>query len=202
MYPDRPNRPGQLSLHFSFFCSSLLGRASIFQKLSGAVLANGSCRLKHPRKTEQSRPREKVMQPSVLNIFRKAAAQNSRDKGKTAGKIHCPNKRLYRDGKSSFNIQNAAPAGASPQWKGQCPACQEWNTLELVQQESRIQQYDTDNTPVPLSQVSSKRHQPYKSGIRALDHILGNGLVPGAAIPLGGEPGIGKSTLPCRWPRP
>ncbi|MFG6375319.1 MAG: DNA repair protein RadA, partial [Desulfovibrio sp.] len=89
----------------------------------------------------------------------------------------------------------SACGAASPQWKGQCPACQEWNTLELVQQESRIQQYDTDNTPVPLSQVSSKRHQPYKSGIRALDHILGNGLVPGAAILLGGEPGIGKSTL-------
>lgn len=89
----------------------------------------------------------------------------------------------------------SACGAISPQWKGQCPACQEWNTLELVQQESKIQQYDTDNAPVPLSQVSSKGHQPYKSGIRALDHILGNGLVPGAAILLGGEPGIGKSTL-------
>lgn len=89
----------------------------------------------------------------------------------------------------------SACGAISPQWKGQCPACQEWNTLELVQQESKIQQYDTDNAPVPLSQVSSKGHQPYKSGIRALDHILGNGLVPGSAILLGGEPGIGKSTL-------
>lgn len=48
---------------------------------------------------------------------------------------------------------------------------------------------------MPLSSVSRSGHKPYGSGIDALDRVLGSGLVPGAAILLGGEPGIGKSTL-------
>ena len=89
----------------------------------------------------------------------------------------------------------------SAQWRGQCPRCREWNTLEAVQTStsasggtisskgrvsSRIQ---------PLAQVAGSDHCAFGTGLEALDRILGRGFVPGAAILVGGEPGIGKSTL-------
>lgn len=95
--------------------------------------------------------------------------------------------------KSSYKCRSCGML--SPQWKGQCPACGEWNTLEEVKQQAAKIDFLTDNEPVSLAAVSNSGHIPYKCGIEALDHILGNGLVPGSAILIGGEPGIGKSTL-------
>ena len=54
---------------------------------------------------------------------------------------------------------------------------------------------DTSSRPIPLREVQDAGHEPYGSGLKALDRVLGKGLVPGAAILVGGEPGIGKSTL-------
>ena len=89
----------------------------------------------------------------------------------------------------------------SAQWKGQCPKCHEWNTLELtrVAQASTAKQAGRIVSPSsriqPLSHVSSHDHSAFGTGLDALDRILGRGFVPGAAILVGGEPGIGKSTL-------
>ena len=87
------------------------------------------------------------------------------------------------------------------QWRGQCPGCHEWNTLQAAAQPKALSRSNTrvsvpaGNRPVPLQNVAETGHHPYPSGIASLDRVLGKGLVPGAAILIGGEPGIGKSTL-------
>ena len=88
----------------------------------------------------------------------------------------------------------------SLQWKGQCPSCREWNTLEIaVKTSSPVKSALTlssgSSRPVPLHEVTEEGHAPYPTGLKALDRVLGKGFVPGAAILVGGEPGIGKSTL-------
>ena len=87
------------------------------------------------------------------------------------------------------------------QWRGQCPGCHEWNTLQAAAQPKALSRSTSrvsvpaGNRPVPLQDVAETGHHPYPSGIASLDRVLGKGLVPGAAILIGGEPGIGKSTL-------
>ena len=90
------------------------------------------------------------------------------------------------------------------QWRGQCPGCHEWNTLQASVQarsagKARASVAAGGETPagrpVSLRDVEDSGYEPYGSGLQALDRVLGNGLVPGAAILVGGEPGIGKSTL-------
>ena len=90
----------------------------------------------------------------------------------------------------------------SPHWRGQCPGCQAWNTLvaearpAAARGGARAPAHTGDHTrPRVLSEVADGEHQPFPSGLGALDRVLGNGLVPGASILVGGEPGIGKSTL-------
>ena len=88
------------------------------------------------------------------------------------------------------------------QWRGQCPGCREWNTLQAAAQPRAAAARPASaaarmpgSRPQPLRDVSDSGHTPYASGIEALDRVLGKGLVPGAALLVGGEPGIGKSTL-------
>ncbi len=86
----------------------------------------------------------------------------------------------------------------SPQWKGQCPNCKEWNTLELAtvkKTNSFIKKAIKSNKAIVLHEASFDNHANFGCGLEALDKILGNGFVPGSAILVGGEPGIGKSTL-------
>ena len=77
----------------------------------------------------------------------------------------------------------------------------EWNTLQAAAQPKALSRSNprvsvpAGNRPVPLQDVAETGHHPYPSGIASLDRVLGKGLVPGAAILIGGEPGIGKSTL-------
>ncbi len=92
-------------------------------------------------------------------------------------------------------------------WHGKCPTCQEWNTLEVVQ--TRLSSKNASKggslggralsmpsaAPIPLGDVDDQGHEAFGSGLEALDRVLGQGFVPGAAILVGGEPGIGKSTL-------
>ena len=108
---------------------------------------------------------------------------------------------------SSKDVYICSTCGArSLQWKGQCTSCQEWNTLEVRQEVSAKKSGKSAKSgfgqsssfaakPMPLHQVSTDHETPYGTGVNDLDHILGKGLVPGAALLLGGEPGIGKSTL-------
>ena len=97
----------------------------------------------------------------------------------------------------------SACGARSPQWRGQCPSCREWNTLEAHLEERASQAggrrqspgLEARNRPIPLAEVSDHGHRPYGTGLEALDRVLGSGFVPGAALLVGGEPGIGKSTL-------
>ncbi len=87
----------------------------------------------------------------------------------------------------------------SPKWLGKCPACNSWNTFY----EQKIEKYtDTNkiekkinNTPKPLSSYVGQEANRTSTGYLELDRVLGGGLVKGSLILLGGEPGIGKSTL-------
>ena len=87
-------------------------------------------------------------------------------------------------------------------WMGQCPACKEWNTLieELVIKDKSTRtpagKYNPDARKAQvLSEVSAEHTERISSLSSELDRVLGGGLVPGSVILLGGEPGIGKSTL-------
>lgn len=84
-------------------------------------------------------------------------------------------------------------------WQGQCPACREWNTLvaEVVSRKpaAKSKAGGGRNEPVALEQVGGELLEGRPTGFGELDRVLGKGLTPGAAVLLGGEPGIGKSTL-------
>lgn len=91
----------------------------------------------------------------------------------------------------------------SPRWLGKCPGCDQWNTLveEVVQTDKRKLAREQSN-PVPanvnlqqISEVSTKEEPRANTNIGELDRVLGGGIVPGSVILIGGDPGIGKSTL-------
>jgi len=87
----------------------------------------------------------------------------------------------------------------APQWQGQCPACQAWNTLELAVAVSGSSPRRTASPGAPASktvtQVTEEPDHRALTGIGELDRVLGGGLVAGSVVLLGGDPGIGKSTL-------
>lgn len=86
-------------------------------------------------------------------------------------------------------------------WEGQCRACGEWNSLveTIVREPSRADRSalpgEAGTEPVSLAQISDADLPRISLGIGELDRVLGGGLVPGSLVLLGGEPGIGKSTL-------
>lgn len=84
-------------------------------------------------------------------------------------------------------------------WQGQCPRCGEWNTLEqkVVSRRAtgRLQVKAESGSPVALVDIPTENAEARTTGFSALDNVLGKGFVPGGAVLLGGEPGIGKSTL-------
>jgi DNA repair protein RadA/Sms len=90
---------------------------------------------------------------------------------------------------------------SSPKWLGQCPSCHRWNTLhEEVVEETRgpprgQARPGAAAKPVPLREVVASEDERVKTGIGELDRVLGGGVVPGMLTLLGGDPGIGKSTL-------
>ncbi len=91
----------------------------------------------------------------------------------------------------------------SPRWMGRCPVCAEWNTLveETAAPTGKqgrswaAQQWVSPSRPVPLTEVEDSSHERCSTGIDELDRVLGGGLVPGCLGLIGGDPGIGKSTL-------
>lgn len=88
----------------------------------------------------------------------------------------------------------------TPQWAGQCPACGAWNTLQETNTAAPAArasrgQVAGDAGVRRLSEVALERETRFSSGLGELDRVLGGGLVEGAVVLLGGEPGIGKSTL-------
>ena len=88
-----------------------------------------------------------------------------------------------------------------PKWQGQCSACKEWNTIveEVVQKEEvklwSNKGVDSKVKALKVADISLTNESRIKTGNTELDRVLGGGIVPGAVVLLGGEPGIGKSTL-------
>jgi DNA repair protein RadA/Sms len=89
--------------------------------------------------------------------------------------------------------------GQTLKWQGQCPHCQAWNTLvESIAEPQAPRRFAALAQPsqvVALSEVEAAEEKRLATGIGEFDRVLGGGLVPGAVILLGGDPGIGKSTL-------
>lgn len=87
----------------------------------------------------------------------------------------------------------------SLKWFGRCPSCEGWNTLvEETDSRSGIGSSKSPSTPpkiVSLSEAASNYNQRRPIGTAEIDRVLGGGVVPGSLILLGGEPGVGKSTL-------
>lgn len=98
--------------------------------------------------------------------------------------------------KSIFFCQNCGHE--ENKWLGQCPACKEWNTFV----EEKVTPVRAGNVKeqreaqvVKLSSVSTEEDERVRTGIEELDRVLGGGIVPGSLVLVGGDPGIGKSTL-------
>ncbi|MBR1881614.1 MAG: DNA repair protein RadA [Muribaculaceae bacterium] len=94
----------------------------------------------------------------------------------------------------------------SPKWVGRCPACGEWNTLieepiapktasHSVKYGAHDGKRDVPVVPVKISQIKAEELSRIKLPSAELNRVLGGGLVPGSLILIGGEPGVGKSTL-------
>lgn len=86
------------------------------------------------------------------------------------------------------------------QWVGKCPTCRAWNTLEEQKTTSNSKRKHRYTEPTvskarPLASVDVEKVQRLQTSERELDRVLGGGIVPGALMLIGGEPGIGKSTL-------
>ena len=103
--------------------------------------------------------------------------------------------------KTTFFCQNCGTPYAK--WQGQCNACKEWNTVaeEVIQKEEKKSwnpsQTDPKKTikPLKIHEIDSTQELRMDTKDNELNRVLGGGIVPGSLILLGGEPGIGKSTL-------
>jgi len=106
--------------------------------------------------------------------------------------------------KTAFFCQSCG--AQSPKWMGQCPTCKEWNTLveEVIQKEEKTAWKAVSTAasttkriakPLRVSEIDSAEEIRMNTLDGELNRVLGGGLVPGSMVLLGGEPGIGKSTL-------
>ena len=88
----------------------------------------------------------------------------------------------------------------SRKWLGKCPDCGSWNSFVEVKEEKKTGKQGrtklvSDTKPLAITEIDSEKHIRIETGIKEFDGVLGGGIVPGSITLLGGEPGIGKSTL-------
>lgn len=97
-----------------------------------------------------------------------------------------------------FFCQNCG--AESPKWMGQCPACKEWNTFveEVIKPQkggTRTANRETQDKVTKLNDIQMTNEERVSTSIGELDRVLGGGIVHGSLVLVGGDPGIGKSTL-------
>ncbi|HKI88772.1 MAG TPA: DNA repair protein RadA [Draconibacterium sp.] len=100
--------------------------------------------------------------------------------------------------KTVYTCQNCGVQ--SPKWMGRCSTCGEWNTFveEIVEKKKssgKLAAQLATKQPLTLEKVDAENYRRIIVGINEFDRVLGGGIVPGSIVLLGGEPGIGKSTL-------
>lgn len=86
----------------------------------------------------------------------------------------------------------------SLRWMGKCPSCNEWNTLveEMKQSKQTVfHQVQVKNKPIKISEVKTEKGERLRTEMHEFNRVLGGGIVPGSLVLIGGDPGIGKSTL-------
>ncbi|AJQ29257.1 MULTISPECIES: DNA repair protein RadA [Pelosinus] len=87
----------------------------------------------------------------------------------------------------------------SPKWLGRCPGCESWNSMveETLSRQDGKKRHSTSNgaKPRPITEVDNFAVPRLTTGVGEFDRVLGGGIVPGALILIGGDPGIGKSTM-------
>ena len=98
--------------------------------------------------------------------------------------------------KTVFFCQNCGYE--SVKWMGQCPGCQQWNTFveeSVTEASSGKKQQRSRKQPVSLAEIQTEKEERTATGIGELDRVLGGGIVGGSLLLVGGDPGIGKSTM-------
>jgi DNA repair protein RadA/Sms len=106
---------------------------------------------------------------------------------------------MAKPSKTTFVCQNCG--ALSPRWAGKCPSCGEWNTLAeetdfMAPPGSGLARKGTGRVIALEGLQAQSREAPrFSTGLSELDRVTGGGIVPGSALLIGGEPGIGKSTL-------
>ena len=98
--------------------------------------------------------------------------------------------------KTVFFCQNCGYE--SVKWMGQCPGCQQWNTFveeSVTEASSGKKQQRSRKQPLTLPEIHTEKEERTATGIGELDRVLGGGIVGGSLVLVGGDPGIGKSTL-------
>ena len=103
--------------------------------------------------------------------------------------------------KSKYVCQNCGYE--NPKWLGKCPECLQWNTfVEEIEEKMTPKQQSlarqasrSTSRPVKINSIAQKREERFSTSIPELDRVLGGGVIPGSLVLVGGDPGIGKSTL-------
>ena len=100
--------------------------------------------------------------------------------------------------KDKFVFRCQACGGQTPKWMGKCPECDAWDTLveeRIILGGGKKKKDAFLPEPVPIGSIQVSESDRIKTGIAEFDRVLGGGLVDGSLILIGGDPGIGKSTL-------
>ncbi|MDE7168018.1 MAG: DNA repair protein RadA [Clostridia bacterium] len=107
---------------------------------------------------------------------------------------------MAKNGKTTTEFVCSECGASSPRWLGRCPSCGKFNTMaeEIIapaNDTKAIKKPSLGGRAKPLSQITFERYERTSSGISEFDNVLGGGIVAGSLVLLGGDPGIGKSTL-------